>query len=227
MTDAPPLPGQPAFFIDAQELRHIVSSQPFEGGLLSVDPTATVVVTNWRADEHDPSGAVELLCRSLGRDELPDPDVDGNLVIPAADPLSGTPSIAALRQIYARLRRPDGCPWDREQTELSTLPHIIEETDELREALQNEDWNHAAEELGDVLGNVIMIAQIAHERGAFTFEDVVAMISTKLVRRHPHVFGDLKADSADDVLAIWNQVKEQERLQQAEAINNGEATDTR
>lgn len=125
--------------------------------------------------------------------------------------MSESPSTENLRQIYARLRAPDGCPWDREQTELTIVPHIVEEAEELREALESQNWSHAADELGDVLGNVVMIAQIAEEQGRFTFEDVVRSVSDKLVRRHPHVFGDATAATPEDVLALWNKVKQQER----------------
>ena len=127
--------------------------------------------------------------------------------------MSESSSIDNLREIYARLRAPDGCPWDREQTELTTVPHIAEEAEELREALESRNWSHAADELGDVLGNVVMIAQIAEEHGRFTFEDVVRSVSEKLVRRHPHVFGDAIAATPEDVLALWNEVKQQERTQ--------------
>lgn len=122
-------------------------------------------------------------------------------------------SIDDLREIYARLRAPDGCPWDREQNELTIVPHIVEEAEELREALLREDWVHAADELGDVLGNVVMIAQIAEEHRRFTFDDVVRAVSDKLVRRHPHVFGNATAATPEDVLALWNQVKQQEQEQ--------------
>ena len=213
-SDVDDFAGQPVFFVGADFVQSVVNEQPFESGLLPIDSAATTIVTDWWPDENVTSEAAHLLLGQLGLEELPEPDDDGNLTIPAVDPLSGTPSVAALRQIYARLRRPDGCPWDREQTELSTVPHIVEEAEELLEALEREDWSHAAEELGDVLGNVVMIAQIAAERGAFTFEDVVASISAKLVRRHPHVFGDMQASSSDDVLTIWNAVKQQERADQ-------------
>ncbi|HMM42760.1 MAG TPA: MazG nucleotide pyrophosphohydrolase domain-containing protein, partial [Thermomicrobiales bacterium] len=78
------------------------------------------------------------------------------------------------------------------------------------DALDAEDWTHAADELGDILGNLVMIAQIAEEHGRFTLEDAVAALSAKLVRRHPHVFGDEQAGSPDEVLAIWNRVKQHE-----------------
>jgi NTP pyrophosphatase (non-canonical NTP hydrolase) len=197
--------------LNAERLRAVANDQPFGAGQLPLDPTATVIVTDWDATSDPDSTAGAYLRKALGLDRLPESSDGVRLAIEARDPLSGVPSIGALRHIYARLRRPDGCPWDREQTELSTLPHIIEETTELQEALEHEDWAHAAEELGDVLGNLIMIAQIAEEQGRFTFEDAVASINAKLVRRHPHVFGNQTAQSPDEVLAIWNSVKQQER----------------
>lgn len=230
MTSQDPVaPASGVQYVDARALTAAENARPFDAGLIPLDATSTTVVTNWSSVEV-PWSAAQRLMRELGLHELPEVGDDDNLTIPAADSLSGTPSIAALRQIYARLRRPDGCPWDREQSELSTVPHLFEEANELRDALEHEDWVHAAEELGDVLGNVLMIAQIAEERGAFTFADVVTSISTKLVRRHPHVFGNQTADSAEDVLAIWKQVKQEERALHTHSVDNdldGEATDTR
>jgi uncharacterized protein YabN with tetrapyrrole methylase and pyrophosphatase domain len=88
---------------------------------------------------------------------------------------------------------------------------LREEVEEFAAALDSGEDGHAAEELGDVVGNAIMIAQIEAERGAFRFEDALASIGAKLVRRHPHVFGDMRASTPDEVLGIWNQVKQQER----------------
>lgn len=204
--------GSAAQVMDALELAQAELHTPFDAGLAPLNPSATTLVTNWYGGWVKEL-ASRRLTRSLGLLEIPDAEPDGVLVIPGRDPLVGTPSLEGLRHIYARLRRPDGCPWDREQTELTTVPHIVEEAEELREALDAGNWADAADELGDVLGNVIMIAQIAEEHGRFTFEDVVSSISAKLIRRHPHVFGDATADTADDVLTLWNQVKQQEREQ--------------
>jgi tetrapyrrole methylase family protein/MazG family protein len=195
--------------VDALALADAEQREPFGAGLCVVDSTQALVVSNWYGTTV--TSCAERRLRRLGFQGEFVADEDGNLYLPAQDMLTAHQSVAALQQVYARLRRPDGCPWDREQTELSTVPHIIEEANELREALERDDWAHAAEELGDVLGNVLMIAQIAHEQGRFDFEDVVAGLSTKLIRRHPHVFGDARASNPDEVLAIWNQVKQQER----------------
>ena len=110
------------------------------------------------------------------------------------------PQLERLLEIVTRLRAPDGCPWDRKQTEQSMAPHLLEETYEALDAIQAEDTDESCEELGDVLMNVLMIAQIAGEAGRFDAEDVARAISDKLVRRHPHVFGDVQADDADQVL---------------------------
>ncbi|HBY44727.1 MAG TPA: hypothetical protein DEG70_00525, partial [Chloroflexi bacterium] len=175
----------------------------------ALDPSMTTVITNWYGDAVT-AAASQYLQRRLGLASLPAPNDDGCIVIPADDSPAKSTSVASLRQIYARLRRPDGCPWDREQSELSTLDYITEEIDELREALEDGDWSHAADELGDILGNILMIAQIAAERDRFGLEDTVALLSDKLVRRHPHVFGGERAESPEEVLEIWNRVKQQE-----------------
>lgn len=116
-----------------------------------------------------------------------------------------------LVQLMARLRAPDGCPWDREQT-LETLARFIrEEADEVGQAVAREDPDGIADELGDVLFNVIHAARIAEERGDFTIRDVIEGACRKIVRRHPHVFGDASATTTEEVLEHWNRVKAEER----------------
>ncbi len=115
-----------------------------------------------------------------------------------------------LLDVIARLRAPDGCPWDREQTEVSMAPHLLEEAYEAVEALQAGDPAAAAEELGDVLMNVLMIAQIAGEAGRYDAGAVAGGIADKLVRRHPHVFGGTVAGDADTVLRNWEAIKKEE-----------------
>jgi len=121
------------------------------------------------------------------------------------------PQLARLLEIIARLRAPDGCPWDRKQSTSSMAPHLLEEAYEAVEALQAEDSAGSCEELGDVLMNVLMIAQIASESGGFDAEQVAAGIADKLVRRHPHVFGDVEAVDTEQVLANWEAIKRRER----------------
>ncbi len=120
-------------------------------------------------------------------------------------------SIRSLLEIVARLRAPDGCPWDREQTHESLRRHMVEEAYEAVEAIDAGDGRELAAELGDVLVQVALHSQIASESGEFTFADVVSSISTKLVRRHPHVFDNLKLEGADEVLSNWERIKAGER----------------
>jgi len=109
-------------------------------------------------------------------------------------------SIGRLKQIVQRLRSPDGCPWDREQTHQSLKPHVIEECYELIDAIDDQDDQEMQEELGDLLLQVVLHAQMASEGGRFDFDSVAEVISEKLIRRHPHVFGDTKLVTSDAVL---------------------------
>jgi nucleoside triphosphate diphosphatase len=113
--------------------------------------------------------------------------------------------------IMARLRGPGGCPWDREQTFDTIKPYTIEETYEVLEAIDNRDWGELSSELGDLLLQVLFYAQMAREQGDFSIDDVLENLSNKLVRRHPHVFGDAKADTSSEVLRNWEALKQQEK----------------
>ena len=124
-----------------------------------------------------------------------------------------------LTEIIWRLRQPDGCPWDREQTHESIAQNMIEEAYEAVECIEAGDTAHLREELGDVLMQVMLHAQIAADAHEFTIADVVRELSDKLVRRHPHVFGKRAAGSADEVLDIWDQVKSDERAQAGEGAD--------
>ena len=117
-----------------------------------------------------------------------------------------------LRQTIARLRAPDGCPWDIEQTHQSLVRCLIDEVCELIDTIDREDYPHMREELGDVLIQVVFHAQIASERGQFDLDAVAREVNEKLIRRHPHVFGDHgKIDTADNVILKWEQIKAQEK----------------
>lgn len=111
----------------------------------------------------------------------------------------------------AKLRAPDGCPWDREQTHETLARHLIDECSELLDTIDRGDIPHMREELGDVLLQVVFHAQLAAERGDFDFDDVARVINDKLVRRHPHVFGDATAGSAEQVIDVWEGIKAQEK----------------
>lgn len=129
----------------------------------------------------------------------------------------------ALTETIWRLRQPDGCPWDREQTHASIAKNMVEEAYEAVDCIEDGDDAHLCEELGDVLMQVMLHAQIAADEGAFTIEDVVRGLDEKLVRRHPHVFGEhAGARDADEVLGIWDEVKLAEKAQgDAEAAAAG------
>ena len=120
-------------------------------------------------------------------------------------------AIDDLLAVMARLRSPTGCPWDREQDHLSLRFHAVEEVYELMDAIEAGDDHEMAEELGDLLLQVIFHCQLAGERGAFNFEEVSRRIVEKLIRRHPHVFGDSNAKTVDAVWAQWEQIKKAEK----------------
>ncbi|WP_223596375.1 nucleoside triphosphate pyrophosphohydrolase [Neobacillus bataviensis] len=120
-------------------------------------------------------------------------------------------NFSKLREIIADLRGPDGCPWDKEQTHDSLKKYLIEETYEVIEAINNEDIDHLVEELGDVLLQVMLHAQIGEDDGYFSIDDVIEGLSAKMVRRHPHVFGNVIAENAEQVLQNWEDIKKKEK----------------
>lgn len=111
----------------------------------------------------------------------------------------------------ARLRAPGGCPWDREQTFETIKPYLLEETYEVLDAIDARDWRSLSEELGDLMLEAAFFAQMAAEAGLFTIEDSLDAVNEKLVRRHPHVFGDGSAKTPDEVKVRWDQIKAEER----------------
>jgi MazG family protein len=113
--------------------------------------------------------------------------------------------------IMARLRAPGGCPWDREQTFDSIKPYTLEEAYEVLEAIDNRDWDELKGELGDLLLQVLFYSEMAKEDGTFSIDDVLDRLSNKLVDRHPHVFGDVKADTPAEVLRNWEAIKAEEK----------------
>ena len=117
--------------------------------------------------------------------------------------------------IMARLRAPGGCPWDREQTFDSIKPYTLEETYEVFEAIENRDWQELPGELGDLLLQVLFYSEMAREAGYFSINDVLDRLSNKLVDRHPHVFGDVKAETAKEVVRNWEALKKAEKAAKA------------
>jgi nucleoside triphosphate diphosphatase len=130
-----------------------------------------------------------------------------------------TPSIDRLRQIVAKLRAPDGCPWDREQTHETLKPHLLEECYELIDAIDDRDDDALLEELGDVLLQVVLHAQMASEEGRFHFDQVADRIADKLVLRHPHVFGENKLSTSDAVLRQWDAIKRSEKQERQSMLD--------
>ena len=120
-------------------------------------------------------------------------------------------SIKDLLGVMARLRAPDGCPWDRQQDHMTLRWHAVEEVYELMDAIEARDDHELEEELGDLLLQVVFHCQLARERGAFDFNRVARRIADKLIRRHPHVFGSLKVKDVDQVWANWEKIKRAEK----------------
>jgi MazG family protein len=122
-----------------------------------------------------------------------------------------------LVAVMARLRAPGGCPWDRKQTFETIKTYLLEETYEVMDAIDREDWRGLQEELGDLLLQPVFFAEMAAEQGLFTISDALDAINQKLVRRHPHVFGDAEAETPEDVKVRWDQIKQEEKAEQGAA----------
>jgi MazG family protein len=143
-----------------------------------------------------------------------------HLTTVAIPPCQGVVSLVKLQELMRTLRSREGCPWDREQTHESLIPFLIEESYEVIEAIENKDMHNLAEELGDLLLQVIFHAQVAAEAKEFQLEDVLEGIITKLIRRHPHVFSDRKATSSSEVIETWKQIKQEEKESQKPQSEN-------
>lgn len=122
---------------------------------------------------------------------------------------------ARLVEIMARLRSPNGCPWDREQTFDTIKPYLLEETYEVMDAIDAHDWEGLADELGDLLLQVVFFSQMAKEAGHFDVNDAIEAINSKLIRRHPHVFGEGEAKTAEEVIRKWDEIKATEKAASA------------
>jgi nucleoside triphosphate diphosphatase len=131
-----------------------------------------------------------------------------------AQELAGS-AVDRAAAIMARLRAPDGCPWDREQTFDTIKRHTLEETYEVFDAIERRDWPDLRDELGDLLLQVLFYAQMATEAGYFTLSDVAGTLTAKLIRRHPHIFGDTVAEDAETVKRNWEQIKLEEKKHRA------------
>jgi tetrapyrrole methylase family protein/MazG family protein len=192
-------PDRPAFVVQLQ-------SRTIAGGckraLLILYPPEHLVT---RVDATDGKPSIKTKLAELDRAD--DFESATLLYVP---PLAQPSSLNALGQVVARLRAPDGCPWDRAQTHHSLRKDFLEECYEVLETLDQNDIPHLQEELGDLLLHILLQTQIAAESGEFRLTDVVADIAAKLVRRHPHVFGDVKVSGTDEIIANWERIKETE-----------------
>jgi MazG family protein len=128
--------------------------------------------------------------------------------------------------IMARLRGPGGCPWDREQTFDTIKPYTLEETYEVLEAIDNRDWDELPGELGDLLLQILFYSEMAQEQGTFSIDDVLDRLSTKLIDRHPHVFGDVEAATASEVVRNWEAIKAEEKKKRLAAGGGKSAKDS-
>lgn len=128
-------------------------------------------------------------------------------------------NLEELIEVVAKLRAPDGCPWDREQTHTSLRPNMLEEAYEAVDAIDENDMAHLREELGDVLLQVLLHSQIASESNEFTLDDVAKELKEKLIHRHPHVFGTAKINNSDDVLKTWDKLKSEEKTERKSAMD--------
>jgi tetrapyrrole methylase family protein/MazG family protein len=196
------------------------------------DPAAPVLVLDLTGSEQVgkvaaalllayPASHVCALLDAAGRRELTLGELSQVALAPGASlwiaPLASPGEYAALQDVAARLRAPDGCPWDRELTWVKMRASVLEEAHELLDALDADDPEKVAEELGDLLLQVALLTQIAAEEGHFRFPEVVAHIVEKLIRRHPHVFGDTQVSGTDEVLANWEAIKRAERAANGDA----------
>ncbi len=213
--------------VDALELarRHVPSFPPHYPALV-VQLYARHVASNVKLClmHHYPDHHPVVLVHRAG---LPDERVEplalyeldrsphiGVLTTLYVPPLDDESAFETFQEVIARLRAPDGCPWDRKQTHRSLRPYLLEETYEVLDALDREDPQALKEELGDLLLQILMHTQIATEEGEFTMPEVIRTVVTKMIRRHPHVFGDVQVRSAEEVLRNWEQIKRQEARKQ-------------
>lgn len=199
--------------IAAEQLLRRIEEAPFSGPLLDIAPDRRTQVVG--LEERDIPAVMTLLERVYGQYEnvTARMNADSSLEIDVA-PLAAVESwrtAQRLHTIIAYLRSPNGCPWDREQDWQSLAPKVVEEAYEVVDAIVDADPAELAGELGDLLLIVALLTQIGEERGDFTIEDVYELVNRKLIRRHPHVFGDDAADTPEAVLSTWQRVKREER----------------
>jgi tetrapyrrole methylase family protein / MazG family protein len=167
------------------------------------------------------AGTVEQVVEDIALYEIDRSPHLGLLTALYVPPLGDDTSLESFQDVVAALRAPDGCPWDREQTHLSLRTSLLEETYETLSAMDTEDPQGMAEEFGDLLLQIVLNAQIASEEGEFNMADVVQGINRKIIRRHPHVFGDAKVKGVEGVLQNWEKLKAAERKANGQAGTKG------
>jgi tetrapyrrole methylase family protein/MazG family protein len=150
------------------------------------------------------------------REDLPLYEIDrsphlAHLTTLFVPPLTVASSMERFQETIAHLRAPEGCPWDRKQTHQSLRPYLLEESAEVLDALDSGDMESLCEELGDLLLQVVLHSQVAIDEGNFTMADIVAGINAKIIRRHPHVWGDVEVNDVDDLKRVWQQQKDAEK----------------
>ena len=204
--------------IAAAELLRRIEEAPFGGPMLDVAPTRRLNVSG--LSETQVALIMTLLERAYGPYEEVNVRADDDLLFELdVAPISAAEnwrSAQRLHEIIAYLRSPNGCPWDRAQDWQSLAPKVAEEAYEVVDAIADGDPAELAGELGDLLLIVALLTQIAEEQEAFTIEDVYEKVNRKLIRRHPHVFGDDAADTPEAVLSTWQRIKREERGATAE-----------
>ena len=217
-------------------------ARPFDPGMaLVIVPDSVTAEAPLPGRAAHSSGAADMLRALYPSDHPVHPILDGQPIkpatvatitneqlnagphfVPALEPLANVASPHALPWLVARLRAPDGCPWDREQDHLSLRKFLLEETYEVYDALEQGSTPQLAEELGDLLLQIVLHAQYGAEDGVFDMADVHRAVVAKIARRHPHVFGDVVANSAAEVIRNWEQIKAGERASRAALTGESE-----
>lgn len=229
--------------VDAERLAESLDAAPFGAGQLPFDSTQPLLVAQMYSaelaeavklalgrtypDDHpvalvQEAGIGDGEVRRIALHELDrqQPDHLTSLYVPPLANLEAVRSAATLTRITAQLRAPGGCPWDRDQSHRSLRNAVLEEAYEVVDAIDQDDADALHEELGDLLLLVAMHAQIAEEAGDFCIEDIYEAINRKLVRRHPHVFATVSADTPGEVVATWERVKAEERASKSKPISS-------
>lgn len=187
--------------------------------LLEEYPEATEVVVVRSAGDPDREQVLSLPLYRMDREEAGEYDHLTTVYVPPLAPDARRPGFRQFVQVVAKLRGPDGCPWDREQTYQSLRRFVLEEAYEVLEAIDSDDPAKLSEELGDLMLQVLLLSQIGAEEGTFDIRDVMATIVEKLIRRHPHVFGEVSVENTEEVLRNWEAIKRQEKPERTSVLD--------